>query len=338
MSFHLRTLLTLSIAHGYYAGTCSDLGFVLPSDTAKLLDGGKLVARVREGVLHLLFDADPQGSPQVSLAGKTLRIGLKQLTPQFSNVTEGLPVSPALSHQVNSGPVDQLGAPVQATFVGQVFSWALTDEARPVTVSLRDAKGDTPRTQTVTAEDDRSSVSFDLTGLPPGAFVLSETTEAGTSTTSCYLDPELQQEGAFAVVELRIDPGFYTTPPAFRVAYAARQETLKYYLVADNYTQAEANLLSVTDAGFTEDSRPQLVFTRVASEDFTPADLPAGLLGGGNAQVVLFKSQALVPRRQQARRKLQLVRTSTGDVLIDHLPQPGADSPHADLIIHVLKP
>ncbi|QSQ13858.1 hypothetical protein [Myxococcus landrumensis] len=338
MSFHLRTLLTVSIAHGYYAGACKDLGFVLPSETAKLLEGGRMVGRVREGMLYILFDADPQGSPLVSLAGKTLRLGLKQLNPQFANITAGLLRAPALSHQVNNGPVDQLGAPSQAVFVGQVFSHALTDAERPVTVSVRDAAGNTLRTQTVTAEDDRATVSFDLTGLPPGALTLRETSGLETVETACYLDPELQQEGAFAVLELRIDPGFYTTPPAFTVAYAARQETLKYYLVADNYTQAEAQLLSVTDTGFTEDGRPQLVFTRVSSQDFTPADLPAGLLGGGNAQVVLFKSQALVPRRQQARRKVQLVRTSTGDVLIDHLPQPGADSPHADLIIHVLKP
>ncbi|WP_342375421.1 hypothetical protein NVS55_29565 [Myxococcus stipitatus] len=337
MSFHLRTLLTVSIAHGYYAGACTDLGFVLPSETAKLLEGGRLVARVREGMLHVLFDADPQGAPLVSLAGKTLRVGLKQLNPQFGNITAGLLGGATLSHRVND-PVGQLGAPVQRAFVGQVFSHALSDAERPITVSVSDAAGNTLRTQTVTEEDDRASVSFDLTGLPPGALTLRETSGLETVTTACYLDPELQQEGAFAVLELRIDPGFYTAPPAFTVAYAARQETLKYYLVADNYTQAEASLLSVTDTGFTEDSRPQLVFTRVSSQDFTPADLPAGLLGGSNAQVVLFKSQALVPRRQQARRKVQLVRTSTGDVLIDHLPQPGADSPHADVIIHVLKP
>ncbi len=337
MSFSYRTLLTLSITHGYYGGPCTDLGFVLPADTAKLLEGGRMLARVREGVLHVLYDADAGGSPVVSAAGRTLRIGLKQLNPLFANITQG--VSPSLAYYLNNETPGQLDTPLQMTPVGQLFPHPLADVARPVSVGVSDSEGRTLRIETVTADEDRPTVSFDFTGTAPGFLKVGEAyPDEVTHVTHYYLDPELQQEGALAVIELRLDESFYSTPPAFTVAYQAREELLKYYLVAGNHTPEDVELLDVQDAGFTEDSRQQIEFDRLGPDKFASDDLPAGLLGGSDAQVVLFKSKAPVLRQQKARRKLQLVRTSTGDVLIEHLPQPGADRPHADLIIHVSKP
>jgi hypothetical protein len=51
---------------------------------------------------------------------------------------------------------------------------------------------------------------------------------------------------------------------------------------------------------------------------------------------LLFRSQAPVARRQRGRRKIQLNRN--GEVLIEHLPQPGAERATADLIVHLSKP
>jgi hypothetical protein len=338
MSFRFRTLLTLSVTHGYYGGACGDLGFVLPADTVKLLNGGRLVVRPRDGVLHVLFEEAANGGPLVSAAGQRLRIGLKQLNPQFANITAGVTNSPRVMLYLNDDTPSQLRW-TQVWLVGPKFTHTLTDATRPVQVTLHGFDPGLSR-DAVEIEDDQPSVPFDLTGEAPVYFLVDDfyPSENTTQESGYYLDPELQQEGVVAIVELRLDAAFYSAPPVFTVAYEPRQETLKYYLVAENHTPAEAGLLSVVDAGFTEDNRPEIVFTRVPSGDFSADDLPAGLLGGSSAQVVLFQSQALVPRQHKARRKLQLVRTSTGDVLIEHLPQPGANRPHADLIIHVSKP
>lgn len=148
-------------------------------------------------------------------------------------------------------------------------------------------------------------------------------------------DAELMREGLFGVVEVMLEAGFYDAPPAFQVAFAAREETLKYYVVARNYTVAEFNQLELTDEGFTTEARPRIEFDRVAASAFTPDDLPATTLGDGAARVTLFRSLAPVARRARARRRIQLARNS--EVLVQNLPQPGAAASTANLIIHLSK-
>ena len=150
------------------------------------------------------------------------------------------------------------------------------------------------------------------------------------------LDLELAREGVFGVVEIRIDASFYTNPPAFEIAFAAREETLRYYLVVKRYSTAEISQLTVSDAGFTEEGRAEIRFTRVPAAEIASAEIPPTLLGDAEATVVLFRSQAPVARQSRGRRKIQLSRN--GEVLIEHLPQPGAERATADLIVHLSKP
>ena len=89
------------------------------------------------------------------------------------------------------------------------------------------------------------------------------------------LAPDLAREGVFGVVEVRIAAGFYDAPAAFEIAFAARQETLRYYLVAQRYSAADVDQLTVSDAGFGEEGRPEIQFTKVPAAAFTPADDPA---------------------------------------------------------------
>ena len=269
--------------------------------------------------------------------GRTLRFGLLVLNPQFGNFTEGFDPRAAKSFYKNGTMPTALDAPVEVVLVGRMCTHSLKDAARPVIVTLKNASGAALRTEEVTAEADRPEVSFDLSRLPPGVLAVEEQyPDDITFTSAYYADPELQQQGAIGVIEISIDSSFYTTAPAFEVAFDARQETLKYYLVARNYTNGEFTQLQVEDAGFAEEGRAEIAFTKVDAAAFTPAEIPAEILGGAGAKVVLFKSQALVARQQQGRKKIQLVRNN--DVLIEHLPQPGADRTKADLIIHLSKP
>jgi hypothetical protein len=148
-------------------------------------------------------------------------------------------------------------------------------------------------------------------------------------------DAELIRAGLFCLVEITVDAGFYAAPPAFAIAFTARAETLKYYVVARNYTDSDFNLLDVNDAGFTADARPQISFQRIASGNFTPAEIPAAQIGGSDARVTLFRSQQPVTRQEKARKRIQLVRNN--DVIIAQLPQPGAAAATADLVVHLSK-
>lgn len=148
-------------------------------------------------------------------------------------------------------------------------------------------------------------------------------------------EAELLREGLFCLVEIRVAAGFYAAPPAFEIAFDARAETLKYYVVARDYTQAEFNQLAVTDAGFAADSRPQIRFDRIAASAFTSAELPASLLAAAGERLTLFRSQQPVARQDKARKRIQLARNN--DVIIAQLPQPGAAAATADLVVHLSK-
>lgn len=266
MTTQFRTLFTVNISHAYYNEGCKDFDFVFPADTAQLLRNGKLIAKVRDGVLYVLFEADKSGNVLVSIAEKTLRIGLKLLNPFFSNYTDLAFNSSTLLYRNTGSP-------------------AVLDPPQPTTINS---------------------------------------------------DPEFLQLGVSGIIEIKIDGGFYVAAPAFRIGFNAKQEQLKYYIVARNFNDTEIGQISVADNGFTEDMRPQVIFTKVFPAEFIADDIPPSLLGGIDTKVVLFKSQGMVARREKSRKKIQL--NKNGEVLITHLPQPGAQSTNGNLFINISKP
>jgi hypothetical protein len=336
MIIQYQILWSLRITHSYYGGTCPDFEFIVPAEAANTARGGRLLFKVLDGVLHLLFEADDGGAPRVSIAGARLRVGLRLINPAFSNFTEFSSLGTGTPAYRNGAAPTALDAPESRTLVAAVFSHALSQTGRPVTVTLKDASGLPLSLQTVTAENDRPSVSFDLSGVEPGALSIDEDYGGGNvRSTLYYLHPELQAAGVFGIVDIDIASAFYSSAPAFAIGFNARQQTLKYYFVVNNHTDAEFNSLGVADSGFTEEARPEIAFTRVLAAAFTSDELSPSLLASGDARLVLFKSNAAVARQQPAPRKIQLRRSS--DVLIEHLPQPSADRPDANLIIHISK-
>lgn len=327
------SLFTLAIAHGFYEdGTSRDFDFVLPADTATLLRRGRLVARTLDGTLHVLFQAGADGTPVASIDGQTLRIGLRLQNPSFFNFTSS-PGSPgtAIARYRNATDPATLDAAEAVTRQGRLLSHALGSAVRPLTVTLTNAQGIEVATDTLASGDDRTTVSFDLSGQPGGAFSVQE---GSGPTTTYYVDAELAAAPALAVVEIAVDGDFYTTAPAFEVAFAAAEDTLKYYVVVRDHSEAEIATLSVSDAGFEEQSRDEVTFARV--DALGSDDLSESLLTGDDEDVtaVLFKSDTPVARRQEGLKRIQLSRN--GDVLIGSLPQPGGRA-GADAIVHVKK-
>ncbi|HEX8430912.1 MAG TPA: hypothetical protein VF625_06470 [Longimicrobium sp.] len=335
MNFHFLPLFTLRVAHGYYTGVCRDVAMVVPAETARLLRNGRLLAREVESVLHVMYEAGDGDDPVVPLGGTTLRFGLQLLNPHFGNFTELPPGFPALRPRLtNAADPRALAAEEGVTFVGETFSYALGDADRPAMVTLRDAAGTALRIDTVTAEDGRTAVSFDARGVAAGPLTVDAEYPGGVNQTAAlYLDAELRQREAMAVVEITVDAGFAGDPPAFTVPFTARAEVLSYYLVVDGYSAIDLASLSVSDQGFAEDARAEVTFARI--EPPGPGDLPASLLAPGGEAVVVFRSQAPLPRRERGRRRIQL--SKNGDVLMANLPQPGTERAGADLILHLSK-
>lgn len=338
MSGPYLSLFTLQVSHTYYTGVCRDFALIVTAETAAAMRSGRLLAREVEGVVHVLYQSDPGGGPFVSFAGRTLRFGLRLLNPYFGNITQLAATFPARRlRYTNAANPEQLAAAPGFAFVPGSFSHTLSQAGRPAKVTLRDGAGTVLQTENVTADDGRTAVSFDLGGRPTGPLTLEEVFPGPAAvTTALYLDPELRQRDAAAVVEITVDEGFYDDPPAFQIAFQAREEVLSYYVVVDGYTTNEFNSLSVTDAGFTVEGRPQITFKKIPSTSFTAAEIPTSLLAPGGERVVLFRSQAALARRERGRGRIQLSKQQ--DVLMANLPQPGVERAKADLIIHLSKP
>jgi hypothetical protein len=338
MSVRFETVFTVAASHPYYEGGRPDLDFVVPESTRRTLDGAKLLARVRADRLHVLFEADhDSGTPLLPAPGMTLRFGIRPRVASFLNVTDlAFDVGRTTALYRNGaapGALDPL-APVRLT--GERLVHTITDDPRPVTVELQTAAGDVIATDTLTAAHDRLSLSYDLLGREPGRYHVEETYPGNVQhTTTYYREPELLLHGVLAVVEVTLDAAFYGAPPAFTLAFTAKQEVLKYYVVARNYSDAEVGQLGIADLGFAADGRPEVTFDKLAAAAFTPDDIPASVLASAG-KVVLFKSQAAVVRMQRPRHKIQLSRN--GNVLVEQLPQPGPDRPSADVIVHLSKP
>ncbi len=327
-----QTLCTVAVSHGYYRDICRDFDFIVPADSAATLRNGKLIARVRDGQLHLLYEADGEGAALIRMAGTKVRFGMKLLNPLFSNFSD-VAVAPPLYR--NSVTANSLDLAQEVAMTGRLVQHAITTSNRPVTVTISNADGYQIKTEKITAANDRSAVSFDLAGHSAGEYRVVEKYPDETVPASYYSDPELQRIGVSGVVEIKIDDGFYTSPPAFIISFNAKLETLKYYVVAGNYTAAEFDHLSVSDTGYVDEGRPRIDFARVPSASFASDDIPSGMLAKEGKMIVLFKSQTPVARRETARKKIQL--RKNGDVLIRDLPQAGADMVSGDFFIHISK-
>lgn len=332
-----KTLFTVEIPHSYYRELCPDFSFILPRDTIQALQGGRLIAKSYHDRLYVLFEVDDTEQPIVTFEGNRLRFALKLLNPYFTNFT-------AFSFDLgrfkplyrNQTILSTLDLPRSTILVGSQWQHFLQFPDRPVTVNLKNSQGQILRTQVLGSTQTQGEIAYDLTGLSAGLYQVEELYPSRSQRTDYYLDEELISQDIFGFLEVTIDPTFYSSPPAFSIPFTAKQETLKYYVVTQKYTDLELGQLAVTDTGFTEDQRPQITFTKVLAPNFTANDLPPNLLGNAQSQVLLFQSQQIVSRQQMARRKIQLSRN--GDILIPHLPAPDIDRSTADLIIQLSKP
>lgn len=119
----------------------------------------------------------------------------------------------------------------------------------------------------------------------------------------------------------------------FTLAFDARSDILRYYVVA---SPGDADVLTVEDAGFTADKRAQIAFERKLPP-FAAPRLSAELLGANDStKVVLFEAPAPTARRRRGPTGITLKKND--EVIVTHLPVPGAERADAQFVVHVNKP
>jgi hypothetical protein len=337
MSNSFGILFSVKITHTYYTNDCQDFEFLIPADSAMLLRDRRIITRVSKGICYFLCEKNELGVPIVAVSGITIRIGLKLSNPYFSNITKLDFKSGTTPLYRNSVTPTSFDLPVEMLLSGPLFAYPLTKITRPVTVSVKDSLNNTLQTATITEVNNTTPVPFDLRGYPPAVYSLNEKQGSSTKKSLYYVDPDLSGKPTFAIVEINVSDGFFTAvPPVFMLNFVAKEEVLKYYIIGKNYTTSDLNKLSVADAGYSEDSRPQVQFTKVNQGAFVATDISPSLLTATGTGVVLFKSQSPVSRFEKARRKIQLSKNS--DVILKHLPLPGIDRSNSDIIIQISKP
>ncbi len=341
MNIRFRPLFTVGVQHAYYTDAVSrDLSFFTPPGNGDTFRAGKLLVRELDGVLHVLYEADESNVPLSSIAAQTLYFGLRLNNVYFDNFTApvipsastSLPLTPLYTNSIVPATLD---APTSVQLAAGLYAHTPQEATRPVALTLSDSNGHVVARQVLATQGPANA--FDLRGLPRGIWNIGE--DYGGVTTrkrTLFVDPDLRDmggSGIWGLLAIKIDAGFYATPPSFSLVFTPRQETLKYYVVANNFNPTEFAQLHVIDAGFTEEARSELKFDKKAS------DLSFALLGSNGAigaSIILFESQSAIARRERGLRKIHLNRN--GETLIEHLPQPGADRSLAQHIIHLSKP
>ncbi|SFP20208.1 hypothetical protein [Variovorax sp. 770b2] len=326
-----RPLWTVQVQHAFFGGACDAIEFIVPPSTQRALAGAHAIARQRDGRLHILYEANEGAQPLSPLAGRTFLFGLKPREPSFELITVPLGLPPGDAALWRNAPdADALTGPAAVRMSGEQLRIEPRSALRPLTLRLFDAT-DTQRAQAVL---DIGNEAW----TPPGLFTRGiwriEEDDGNTLPQSWRLQVEPELIGAWGLLELTVDAGHVAAGHAFALAFAARSDTLRYYVVANRFGEAEFDQVQVLDNGFAAESRPAIQFNRVLPAAFGAGHLAPGLLDpSGGARIALFEAQASVARRARGPSGLELHRN--GDLLIGNLPQPGADRPDAQFVVHL---
>jgi hypothetical protein len=332
MNINFSTLLRVTIAHEYYSDGCRDFAFIATSATRKLLERGRMIAKLLDGELHLLYECDDDANAIADLAGQTLYFGLQANNTYFDNITEPVIADRSLT-PLYSNLTDPLSldAAVEVIRVAGTYAYVPSLATRPLSLRLLDVD-DQPLDERSLAD---ASASYDLRALTPGRYSIEENDGAVTLTRTLLVDADLYAADVWGVLAIKIDTSLYASTNVFTMSFSARSDSLNYYVVTHRLTDEEFDQLEVADLGFAADDRDEVAFTRIDTP-FPSGCLSPTLLGEADSKVVLFRSDAVVSRRQ---RGLQKIRLSRGDtVLMENLPLPGPERSNADLIVRLSKP
>lgn len=150
------------------------------------------------------------------------------------------------------------------------------------------------------------------------------------------VDPALWRDGALGLVDITIDPGFYTSAAGFQVRFKARLDTWRYYVVVKGFSNGDVDQLAVQPQTSGAPAPGDVTFEKVAPAQLTAEEKSrSDLLATDGARVLLFRSLTGIPRVETGAKQIQLMRNT--EAVIERLPQPGKRRGTADLIVQLSK-
>jgi hypothetical protein len=337
MRTRFRPLWTVTVVHGYLGGAGDLLRFIVPPSTRQRLASLHLLLRERAGVLHVLMEVDESNQPlagAAALVGARLVLGLQPNDTAFSAFTQptGLPAG-QIPHYRNAASPHSLDAPQPVQLSGERLRLEPVQALRPLEVRVNAPDG-ALRFAATLGEGEEGVTP--LQHWPVGAWQIEE---VGGLPTRRDLEVEntLAALAPWGLLSLTVHADHLLQPRHFTITLAAPADTLRYYVVAQRYSNGDFNQLSVQDSAFAAQGRPRITFQRLATGAFGPQHLAPALLDPtGSARIVLFEARSALPRRQRGATGFELRRS--GDVLIDHLPTPGATAVDAQFVLHLARP
>lgn len=330
MNTRFLPLFSLRVAHEYYGAgeTCPDFDFVLAEHSREALAGTRLLPRLYDGKLYVLFEADENDAPIQDITGLELLVGLRLRNPYFEYFSGPLPEP--LPLYANSASPHALYAPQASDLTAGRFTPAAAMAERPLALEIRRMKDKSLIWSAEIAAGDEVP-SLDMHGWEAGCYLVTQRSGVKSEDRPLIVAPDLADAGVWGTVMIRIEQDLWKTPPDFQVEFPARKEILSYYVVApENW--GDFGKLSVTDAT----ANPALNFRKFEKAGFPPDSISPALLGCANDQIALFRSEAETPRSATPNRNIQLNRN--GDTLVKNLPLPREDMPLARFVVRLSKP
>ena len=174
-------------------------------------------------------------------------------------------------------------------------------------------------------------IQVDLSGFPAGAYTVVESGET-------LLVDEAVSSGMLGVIELFLDthPESPAQPEAFSLAFEARAEVWKYYVV---FAGTAAHNYEVQNlAGYTFDLEDDIASNGSAAEQATAAALKTGRFA--SSDILLFRSNGggnpdEVPYSENVIAGITLEDTTESQTLISSLPNPSVRNATADMVVYV---
>jgi hypothetical protein len=297
------------------------------------IQAGAMRVLAQESELSLYYGKNTL-NPRQNMTDAYLYFAVIPQTASFASISEWSKSSRQVLVFSNKRQANTLANSENYVICAGIQSYSISQTRRPVTLTLRNDKGEVIEEKVISKANKLSVYSFIMYQYDHGLYSISEKTTNKTQVTHLAYFQNIPP-AAIAIVQINIAKSFYTSPASFNINFTARSETLNYYIVAANYDNTDIQALDMKDTGFNEQARSQILFNKLESARFTDQHIDANLLSQRNTKVVLFTSQSAVKRRQYSPKKIQLMLNN--EVLISSLPIPGSNRVSADFFIHVAK-